>query len=187
MLLLTGFRAQADPDGVPAGRARPCGGLPVQGFLAASSTAVRARTGVTMSDNGRFCAGTAGVPVVTAPEELDITNAPHLELALAEAAAEGHRSFVVDMSRTRFCDSAGLQVVLAAYKRARAGGGGLVLAIGGNAVLRLFELTGAASVVPCFASLEEALARASGNGRQADGVGALQVGAALGPLGADAR
>ena len=123
-----------------------------------------------MSDNGTFPVGAAGVPVVTAPEELDITNAPHLEPALAGAAAKGHGSFVVDMSQTRFCDSAGLHVLLAAHKRARADGGGLVLAIGGKAVLRLFEITGVVSVVPCFASLEEALAHASSNGRQADGV-----------------
>ena len=146
-----------------------------------------------MSDNGTFPVGAAGVPVVTAPEELDITNAPRLEPALAEAAAKGHGSFVVDMSQTRFCDSAGLHVLLEAHKRARADGGGLVLAIGGKAVLRLFEITGAVSVVPCFASLEEALAHASSNGRQADGVAgddggqAPQGSAASGRPGADAR
>ena len=128
-------------------------------------------------DDSRFPAQTAGVPVVTAsvpvvaaPEELDITNAPQLEPALAEAAANGRGSFVVDMSRTRFCDSAGLHVLLAAHKRARAAGGGLALAIAGEAVLRLFELTGADTVVPCFASMEEALAHTTGNGQQADGV-----------------
>ena len=146
-----------------------------------------------MSDNGTFPVGAAGVPVVTAPEELDITNAPHLEPALADAAAKGHGSFVVDMSQTRFCDIAGLHVLLAAHKRARADGGGLVLAIGGKAVLRLFEITGAVTVVPCFASLEEALAHASSNGRQADGVAddgdgqAPQGSAAPGRPGADAR
>ena len=142
-----------------------------------------------MSGNGTFPV----VPVVTAPEELDITNAPHLESALAEAAAKGHGSFVVDMSQTQFCDSAGLRVLLAAHRRARADGGGLVLAIGGKAVLRLFEMTGAVSVVPCFASLEEALTHASSNGRQADGVDgdgdgqAPQGSAASGRPGADAR
>ena len=146
-----------------------------------------------MSDNGTFPVGAAGVPVVTAPEELDITNAPRLEPALAEAAAKGHGSFVVDMSQTRFCDSAGLHVLLAAHKRARADGGGLVLAIGGKAVLHLFEITGAVSAVPCFASLEEALTHASSNGRQADGVAgdgggqAPQGSAASGRPGADAR
>jgi anti-anti-sigma factor len=146
-----------------------------------------------MTDNGGFPAGAAGVPVVTAPEELDITNAPHLESALAEAAAEGQGNFVADMSRTRFCDSAGLHVLLAAHKRARAGGGGLVLAIGGKAVLRLFEITGAVSVVPCFASLEEAIAHAAGNGRSADGAAGDGDGqaprgrAARGRPGADVR
>lgn len=144
-----------------------------------------------MSDNGGFPAGAVGVPVVTGPEELDITNAPHLESALAQAAAKGHASFVVDMSRTRFCDCAGFHVLLAAHKRARAGGGGLVLAIGRKAVLRLFEITGAVSVVPCFASLEGALGHASGNGRQADSVAgdgqAPQGSAVLGRPGADAR
>jgi anti-anti-sigma factor len=123
-----------------------------------------------MMDDGRFPAQAAGVPVVTTPEELDITNAPHLEPALAEAAAQGHGSFVVDMSRTRFCDCAGLHVLLAAHKRARADGGGLVLVIAGQAVLRMFEITGADTVVPCFASLDEALAHASCRGRPADAV-----------------
>jgi anti-sigma B factor antagonist len=144
-----------------------------------------------MSDNGRFPVEAVGVPVVTAPEELDITNAQHLEPALAEAAAKGHGSFVVDMSQTRFCDIAGLHVLLAAHKRARADGRGLVLAIGRKAVLRLFEITGAVSVVPCFASLEEALARACSNGLQADGVAgdgqAPQGGAAPSRPGTDAR
>jgi anti-anti-sigma factor len=106
----------------------------------------------------------AGAPVVAVPEELDITNAPQLERALAEAAAKGQGRFVVDMSRTRFCDSAGLHVLIEGHKRARAAGGGLMLTIGGTAVLRLFEITGAGSVIPCFAGLEEALARASCDG-----------------------
>jgi anti-anti-sigma factor len=146
-----------------------------------------------MMDDGRFPAQAAGVPVVTAPEELDMTNARHLEPALAEAAAKGHGSFVVDMSRTRFCDSAGLHVLLAAHKRARGDGGGLVLVIVGQAVLRLFEITGADTVVPCFASLDEALAHASRSGRPADAVAghgdgqAPQASAALGGPGANAR
>jgi anti-anti-sigma factor len=144
---------------------------------------------VTEMDDGRFPVEViGGVPVMTAPCELDITNAPDLEPALAQAAAQGHGSFVVDMSQTRFCDSAALHVLLAAHNRAQAGGGGLVLAIGGQAVLRMFEITGADCVVPCFASLEEALTHACGNGLEADGaagdgdVQAPQAGAAPGSV-----
>jgi hypothetical protein len=52
----------------------------------------------------------SGVPVVTAPEEIDITNAPALQLALLEAGAHGHGTLAVDMTATRFCDSSGLHV-----------------------------------------------------------------------------
>ena len=111
----------------------------------------------------RSPSGRPGVPVVTAPEELDITNAPHLEWPW-DAAAKGHGSFVVDMSQTRFCDIAGLHVLLEAHKLARADGGGLVLAVGGKAVMRLFEITALDRMIPTFTSLDQALAHARANG-----------------------
>jgi anti-sigma B factor antagonist len=97
-----------------------------------------------------------GVPVVTAPEEIDITNAAGLRAGLLEAA--GQLAFVVDMTRTRFCDSAGISALIEAHKRARAAGGQLLLAMSGVAVPRIFELTGVDRVIPSFTSLEEALA-----------------------------
>jgi hypothetical protein len=42
------------------------------------------------------------------PEEVDITNAGALRAALLRAGAQGRKTYVVDMTRTRFCDSAGL-------------------------------------------------------------------------------
>jgi anti-sigma B factor antagonist len=103
-----------------------------------------------------------GVPVVTAPEEIDITNAAGLRLALLEAAgleaAAGHPAFVVDMTRTRFCDSAGIAALVEAYKRGQGAGGQVLLATSGEAVPRIFELTGIDRVIPSFTSLEDALA-----------------------------
>jgi anti-sigma B factor antagonist len=102
-----------------------------------------------------------GVPVVTAPEEIDITNAARLRASLLEAAlveAAGHPAFVVDLTRTRFCDSAGIQVLVEAHKRAQAAGGQVLLATSGAAVPRIFALTGIDRVIPSFASLDEALA-----------------------------
>lgn len=50
---------------------------------------------------GRFpCEGIGGVPVVTAPEEIDITNAPELRSALVGAVVRGRGILVVDMTRT---------------------------------------------------------------------------------------
>jgi anti-sigma B factor antagonist len=105
-----------------------------------------------------------GVPVVAAPEEIDITNAPVLRSALLEAAARGHGTFAVDMTRTRFCDSSGLHTLLAAHKRAQAEGGEVLLVISGSAVLRVLAITGMDRVIPNFTSLDEALAQASGAG-----------------------
>jgi anti-sigma B factor antagonist len=102
------------------------------------------------------------VPVVAAPEEIDITNADQLRSALLQAAADGHGTLVVDMTRTRFCDCGGLQVLMAAHKQARAEGRELVLVISGAAVPRLFAITGIDRVIPCFTRLDEALAQTPG-------------------------
>jgi anti-anti-sigma factor len=108
-----------------------------------------------------------GVPVVAAPEEIDITNAEALRSALITAAADGHGTLVVDMTRTRFCDSSGLHVLIAAHKRAEAEGREVLLVIPDTSVLRVFALTGMDTVIPNFTSLAEALAPvpATANGR----------------------
>jgi anti-anti-sigma factor len=100
----------------------------------------------------------SGVPVVTAPEEIDITNAAGLRAALLEAAALGSRTLVVDMAQTQFCDSAGLNVLVRAHKRAQADGGELLLVICTAAVLRIFAVTGIDHLIPHFPNLEQALA-----------------------------
>lgn len=123
---------------------------------------------------GRFPLEVAsGVPVVTAPEEIDITNAPRLRSALLEAAAHGHGTLVVDMTGTQFCDSSGLHTLLAAHKRAQAEGGELLLVIPAAPVLRIFAITGIDRMIPNFTSLDQALRQTSANGssgrRRADG------------------
>jgi anti-sigma B factor antagonist len=96
--------------------------------------------------------------VVTAPEEIDITNAAALRAALLEAAARGRGATVADMSGTQFCDSAGLSVLIRAHKRAQAEGGELLLVVPATSVLRIFALTGIDRMIPNFSSLEDALA-----------------------------
>ena len=99
-----------------------------------------------------------GVPVVAAPEDIDVTNAAWLRAVLLEAAARGHETFVVDMTRTHFCDSAGLGVLVRAHSRALAEGGELRLVIPASAmVLRVFALTGIDRLIPNFPSLYEAV------------------------------
>ena len=60
-----------------------------------------------------------GVPVVATPEDVDINNAAGLRAALLQSAALGPGTLVVDMTRTQFCDTAGLHALVGAHKRAR--------------------------------------------------------------------
>jgi anti-sigma B factor antagonist len=114
-----------------------------------------------------------GVPIVAAPEEIDITNAAGLRAALLEAAAQGEGTVVVDMSQTQFCDSAGLHVLVRAHKRAQAVGGEVRLVISAATVLRIFAVTGIDRMIPKFSTLDEALAQTP------DGSGSLSPPATL--------
>jgi anti-sigma B factor antagonist len=126
-----------------------------------------------MHDGGFPFEVVSGVPVVTAPEEIDITSAPGLRSALLEAAAHGHDTLVVDMTRTQFCDSSGLHTLLAAHKRAQTAGGELLLIISTAPTLRIFAITGIDRMIPNFTSLDQALAQRLADGsnghRRADG------------------
>jgi anti-sigma B factor antagonist len=99
-----------------------------------------------------------GVPVVAAPEDIDFSNAAELRAALLAAAEQRHKTLVVDMSRTVFCDTAGLHVLVIAHKRALAEGGEVRVVIPGSNVLRIFSITGIDRVLPRFATVAKALA-----------------------------
>ena len=97
-----------------------------------------------------------GMPVVAAPEEIDVTNAPDVRSDLEEAAADGHGTLVLDLTKTRFCDSSGIHTLLAVHRRAQSAGGELRLVIPDLAAVRIFTITGVDRVIPSVPSLEEA-------------------------------
>jgi anti-anti-sigma factor len=101
-----------------------------------------------------------GVPVVNAPLNIDAANAGWLQNMLLRAASCRRATVVVNMTGTRFCDSAGVGALVRAHEQALTKGGELVLIIPASAVLRVFALTGIARVIPHFADLNEALERA---------------------------
>ena len=74
------------------------------------------------------------------------------------ASRGGHETLVVDLTRTRFCDSAAIHALVDAHRRARAAGGQVRLAVSGGAVPRIFEITGIDRVLHHFPSVAEALA-----------------------------
>jgi anti-sigma B factor antagonist len=98
-----------------------------------------------------------GLPVVSAPDEVDVSNAGQLRSALLAAAA-GHPTIVIDLSATQFCDSSGLSVLVGALRRAMAEGGEVRLVARTPGVLRILGITGVGSLFALYTSLEEALA-----------------------------
>jgi anti-sigma B factor antagonist len=101
-----------------------------------------------------------GVPVVTAPAEIDATTAGQLRAVLAEWAARGHTTLVVDLTGTQFCDSAGVSALVQAYQQALADNGDLrVVLPASGSVPRVFTLVGLDQLIPHFTGLEQALAQ----------------------------
>ena len=117
---------------------------------------------------------TRGVPVVIAPQEIDITNADRLRAALLHAAARPGPALVVDMTGTRFCDSAGLHALIGAHRRAQAEGRQVSLVIASAQVRRILALTALDRLIPVYNSLRQALAHPAaatipyGSGYRAD-------------------
>lgn len=100
-----------------------------------------------------------GVPVVATPAEVDITTADRLRAALLDLAGGGHPKVIVDMTRTQFCDSSGLSTLIRTYKRIAAENRELRLVLPADGIVPyIMALTGVDRFIPCFASIEEALA-----------------------------
>lgn len=111
-----------------------------------------------MPDGGYPVEMITDIPVVTAPTEIDITTADRLRAVLTATVAAGHTTVVVDMTRTEFCDSSGLGVLVRAHKRALEAGGELRLVMPADgAVFRTFTMTSLYRFIPRFGSLQEAL------------------------------
>ena len=79
--------------------------------------------------------------------EIDHYTAPRLQAELTAAlAAAKSGQIVVDMSAVDFCDSTGMNVLLAAHRLASEKGGDLTLAAPRAPVRKILEVTGLQSV-----------------------------------------
>ena len=103
------------------------------------------------------------LPVVVAPEELDIASRDcfHAQLLAAERSQP---TVIVDMSHTVFCDSSGVQALVRAHNLSAAEGGELRLAGVTRQVSRTLALTGTDRLFAMFATVEQARA-SSGRSR----------------------
>jgi anti-sigma B factor antagonist len=97
-----------------------------------------------------------GLTVVTAPAEIDITNAGLLREALLAAAAGGQPVVIVDMTGTEFCDSTGLSVLVRALRQAEQSASELILVVRASAVRRMLTVSGVGGLFRTYDSLAEA-------------------------------
>ena len=85
--------------------------------------------------------------IVTLAGEIDLYTAPRLQSELsATMRAADPALVVVDMSGVEFCDSTGMNVLLAAHRAATERGGSLTLAAPRPSVRKILEVTGLQSV-----------------------------------------
>jgi anti-sigma B factor antagonist len=78
--------------------------------------------------------------------EIDLYTAPTLQSELTSALNAGKVRLIVDMSGVDFCDSTGINILLAAHRHARERGGELQLASPGSATRKVLQVTGLESV-----------------------------------------
>jgi anti-sigma B factor antagonist len=99
----------------------------------------------------------SGVTVVAPTGRLDVSGAPALKDAIAEAVKNGLPRVVIDMGGISFVDSTGLGSVISALKQVRGSHGELRLAAPNQQARVVLELTTLDRVFPYYATVEEAL------------------------------
>jgi anti-anti-sigma factor len=88
---------------------------------------------------------------------LDSENSPSFEKAVEEAVGKGEKNIIVDMSEVNYMSSRGLRAFLTGAKCAQAAGGKLAACSSQEAVQKVFDMTGVATILGIFGSLEEAI------------------------------
>jgi anti-sigma B factor antagonist len=97
------------------------------------------------------------VAVVTLPAEIDVTIANAVQEELLTVLNAGAALLVADMSKTNFCDSAGVSALVRAFRRASASGSAMRLVTGTPAVQRVISITGLDRLVETYPSVAASL------------------------------
>lgn len=98
------------------------------------------------------------VAVVTLPAEIDVTNADMIREDLLSVLNQGATLLVADLSKTTFCDSAGVSALVRTFRRASASAAGMRLVVGTPAVQRVLSITGVDRLLDVFPSVAASLA-----------------------------
>jgi anti-sigma B factor antagonist len=100
---------------------------------------------------------TGRVAVATLPADIDITNADTVREELLSVINQGAEVLVADLSKTRFCDSAGVSALVRAFRRATSNGTKMRLVVDGPGVERVLALTGVDRLIEVYPTVGAAL------------------------------
>lgn len=98
------------------------------------------------------------VAVVALPVEIDVTNAAAVREDLLAVLNRGAVLLVADLSKTTFCDSAGVSALVRTFRRAAASASGMRLVVSTPAVQRVLSITGVDRLLDIFPSVAASLA-----------------------------
>lgn len=96
--------------------------------------------------------------VVSLPAEIDITNADQVREDLLSVLNQGAALLIADLSKTTFCDSAGVSALARSFRRAEASESEMRLVVSTLAVQRVLALTGIDRVLDIYPSVAASLA-----------------------------
>ena len=95
--------------------------------------------------------------VMTLPAEIDITNADQIREDLLSVLNQRAVLMIADLSKTTFCDSAGVGALARSFRRAEASQSEMRLVVSTPAVLRVLTLTGVDRLLDIYPSVTAAL------------------------------
>jgi anti-sigma B factor antagonist len=96
--------------------------------------------------------------VVSLPGEIDITNADQVREDLLSVLNQGAALLIADLSKTTFCDSAGVSALARSFRRAEASQSEMRLVVSTLAVQRVLALTGIDRLLNIYPSVAASLA-----------------------------
>lgn len=98
--------------------------------------------------------------VITLPEEIDLSNADQVRDELLSILNRGPSVLIVDMAATTFCDSAGVNALVRAHKRATANDAEIRLVVASPGVQRVLAITGIDRLIAVYPNMTDSLADA---------------------------
>ncbi|MEU1125411.1 STAS domain-containing protein [Streptomyces sp. NPDC005899] len=113
------------------------------------------------------------IAILTVAGEIDVDSAPALRTKALELIRQGRAHLVLDLAAVGFCDSSGLNAMIAILRYAKDRHGSLSLAGSPPHVTRLLDVTGVGELIPALPTTAELVSRIGARDGGAGGQGPL--------------